>query len=1719
MRKLIYTTMLLLLISISHAATYSVCKSGCDFSDIGVALNNITMTDNTIEINGSGSYASGQLNISSNTTAAVITISADDVEIDLTGTTISGNTSGTGIYATGTNITVKNIKIERYSTGIEFNTVSESAVEGLDIDSTNYGITFTTVNTSVIKASDISNAAISSILLNSAEQNLISGMTITSSGIDDIRSSGTGTDNILFNSSVDAAKLSFTENSILEIIWPVTVNVKDSSNADVSGITLNITDRSETLVASDITDGDGNIHLNITQAVINSTGTDDRNNHTIYGYNSTHFLNCTINISSNSMINLTLDTTPPLLGNISNITTNSSAQITITADEKASLFLEYGTTSGLGTNMTASQYQSSHSENITGLLNNTLYYINATLCNEVGLCMEYGPYTFMTDQTTDKVPPSVSSVAVSDINSSAATVTWETDEEATTTIKYGTASGTYQTTITNTTLAYNHTIYLSSLSESTTYYYVINATDSEGNTIQSSEYSFQTIAGPDTTPPAITFNSPANQSTLYDWNGISISITTDEAATCYIDSYKIGSSAITTDLALATSNNLTHTRTINATADSAGYTHYFTYVCTDAHGNSGSATVYFKMNDTTPTTISTLSATIDDGDYTNDPTQEILIVVSETQYTGYPQLSLDSGSTVTMTNHGTYYSYTTGTLSDAIHNITIFARDLKGNLNNISFSFTVDTEDPDMDVHSPEKDMVMKDSTGLVLNISTDEDATCEYEILLDDQDWFDRCEQDCEDDYDACYDDAADSAEKTECSEDKTECEDKCSEDRYSKLEDGKLENEIDLETCTDTCDKDYDSCEDTCNDEEDTCLDDAETSSQEDDCRDEKDDCKDDCKDDKDTCYEKCDEKYFTFSLEYESYLKNGDYMITYTCKDKAGNKIEDNVSFEVKDTTAPKIISTSPRGTLPKGDAELEVETHEKAVCRFSETDQAYDKMEEEFTQTGTFHSYKLADPESKDHVYYIRCNDSNGNVMTSSQKISFTIEGESSETENAQDTSDENTIKEAKFTEIKTKQPEIMKITDDFPVSEVSLTSNEDVEDVELKLEKIGQVAGSEEPEGKVYQYFRITKSGITNKQIEKVTIKFKVDKTWLKNNGLSAKDIVLKHMTDKWTEVTPQMTTEDQKYQYYQADVSDLSTFAIVGKQSEEVTPVQESPSPVNDAPEIPDDEPEEIEEDTNYMFLWILLLCVVVVGGGSTAFVVLRSRHPQHDLKAVEQKQLAQDPAAAEAAASSPSDLDTYIKEELESNIPKQEIIASLTEAGYDEEEMRIKLDSIEKEQEISKYYEESSRAGKTASDITDELISAGYDEELVKKIIRQPADMLMTKGISESNREDQEIDMFISRSISSGISTEDIREALIEAGYDKEKIEERLLQVGDELGNYVTQALAAGMEPETIRESLVRAGYDEELVEEKFSQMNISLPSEDDIREYIFSATDQGLSEDEILRNLVAAGFPEKKISDLMVSMGIMEPPEDPLDVYIKRASDAGMSYHDMYDALKDAGYPESMIISRLDYMGIGKDMDLSQFSEDTGQKIQQGIEQHTQQETQENAEQNIAPRQDPDKNRQPVHEQPVQETTGKKTKKHDTTRKLFKRRRTDKDEADKKTAEDAAQKQDIDPKLEEYVYHSLKAGYTKEQIRDKLKRSGYGTQEIETVLKRPARHHRHIKHDPHPISQELIDYVEKCRSEKLSRWHTKRLLKKAGYTKDEIKSVISTVYKRQKK
>ncbi len=188
------------------------------------------------------------------------------------------------------------------------------------------------------------------------------------------------------------------------------------------------------------------------------------------------------------------DTTPPVLGNIQ-VTgiTGNSATITWTTHEPATSQVQYGTDIQYGSSTTLnSSLVTSHSVTVTGLTPNTVYHYRVKSADAASNLAVSWDLSF-TSGSTDTVPPVITNIQVSDVFATAATITWTTDEPATSQVEFGQSMVYNKSTPEDATLTTSHSVLVSGLAQQTLYHFRVTSRDFAGNRAYSSDSTFTTI--------------------------------------------------------------------------------------------------------------------------------------------------------------------------------------------------------------------------------------------------------------------------------------------------------------------------------------------------------------------------------------------------------------------------------------------------------------------------------------------------------------------------------------------------------------------------------------------------------------------------------------------------------------------------------------------------------------------------------------------------------------------------------------------------------------------------------------------------------------------------------------------------------------------------------------------------------------------------------------------------------------------------------------------------------------------------------------------------------------------------------------------------------------------------------------------------------------------------------------------------------------------------
>ncbi len=110
--------------------------------------------------------------------------------------------------------------------------------------------------------------------------------------------------------------------------------------------------------------------------------------------------------------------------------------------------------------------------------------------------------------------PAISGVTSAQVSSTAATITWITDQASDSQVDYGTSASYGASSSLNSTMVSTHSVSISSLTPATLYHYNVKSKNAAGLLAASGDFTFTTANGADTAPPTVSISSPVAGATV-----------------------------------------------------------------------------------------------------------------------------------------------------------------------------------------------------------------------------------------------------------------------------------------------------------------------------------------------------------------------------------------------------------------------------------------------------------------------------------------------------------------------------------------------------------------------------------------------------------------------------------------------------------------------------------------------------------------------------------------------------------------------------------------------------------------------------------------------------------------------------------------------------------------------------------------------------------------------------------------------------------------------------------------------------------------------------------------------------------------------------------------------------------------------------------------------------------------------------------------------------
>ena len=430
-----------------------------------------------------------------------------------------------------------------------------------------------------------------------------------------------------------------------------------------------------------------------------------------------------------------IDTIPPVVnsssassitttGAILNVTTNENAncRYATTYSDYASMTMPFTTTGA-----------TVHSVVLSGLIPSTGYdfYVSCADTTAQANEMITSAHISFTTLTPDTTPPAITNIQAS-VSDTTATITWTTDENATSRVEYGLISGYGNFSPADGTADnISHSVVISGLIPGTVYHFRALSDDAVPNSGISGDNTFTTT---DTTAPAVPAFTTA--STIIDADNYTVAGTVaDDGGNRTISVYNGATLAGTT---VVPTGSVAWSLLVPLTQDSANV---FVATASDDAGNTSASsssvtiTEATTVGDTTaPETpvITTSPATVDADTYTIEGTAGADLLTDGPRTITIYNNGVVMGSIVLLTGE-TYWSFVASLSQDTANTFTAVSTDESGNTS-VSSNSVIITEETVADTTAPVISNVQTDSIGIntaTITWTTDEASTSQVEYGL----------------------------------------------------------------------------------------------------------------------------------------------------------------------------------------------------------------------------------------------------------------------------------------------------------------------------------------------------------------------------------------------------------------------------------------------------------------------------------------------------------------------------------------------------------------------------------------------------------------------------------------------------------------------------------------------------------------------------------------------------------------------------------------------------------------------------------------------------------------------------------------------------------------------------------------------------------------------------------------------------------------------------
>lgn len=181
------------------------------------------------------------------------------------------------------------------------------------------------------------------------------------------------------------------------------------------------------------------------------------------------------------------------------------------------------------------------------------------------------------------------------------------------------------------------------------------------------------------------------------------------------------------------------------------------------------------------------------------------------------------------------------------------------------------------------------------------------------------------------------------------------------------------------------------------------------------------------------------------------------------------------------------------------------------------------------------------------------------------------------------------------------------TEDMSVKSIEIFVKNSVNNIQIIITKLADRPASitQSVTGKVYHYIQIDKTNITDADVNKTKIQFKVEKNWTSANNINESTIALNRYADNvWNKLTTTKLTDDTDYFYYEAESPGLSVFAITGEEKVAAVPTT-TPTPTTEEKPTPI---VSVSKAVKKVPIWLYIIFILAIVSATLFFFKYRKK-------------------------------------------------------------------------------------------------------------------------------------------------------------------------------------------------------------------------------------------------------------------------------------------------------------------------------------------------------------------------------------------------------------------------------------------------------------------------------------------------------------------------------